>query len=91
MHHGLDPVGVPFQLFEHLFRRPEVGDRVFGQILPLAQIGRLQPVDHDNVAPPLGAQACDDVRADETGPARHYDHASDHRSPFIFSTVFVVE
>ena len=32
MHHGLDPLGMAFQLIEQFFRRPEVGDGGFGEI-----------------------------------------------------------
>ena len=91
MHHGLDRFRVTLQLVEQFLRLPEVGDRVFGDIPPLAQGRRLQPVADDDVAPVLGTQTGDDVGADEARTAGDHDHAPAHVSSFIFPIVFVVE
>ena len=94
-HHGIlgycRLFGVPLELFEQLLRLPEVGDRVFGDILPLAQGGVFQPVADHHVRLVPGAQPRDDVRPDEAGPAGDHDHPPTHLSSFIFSIVFVVE
>ena len=91
MHDRQYVLGVAFQLFEQLLRLPEVGDRVFGDILPLGQVGRLQPVADDDVVAVVGAQPGHNVGADEAGPAGHHDHLTAHAGSFIFSMVRVVE
>ncbi|MDT4876905.1 hypothetical protein FQZ97_1123820 [compost metagenome] len=92
MDHRLDAVGVTLQLLEQLFRRPQVGDGVFGDVLPLGEVGRLQPVADDDVPGAALAQAGDDVGADEARAAGHHNHARRHSgAPVIFSMVLVVE
>ena len=84
-------LGLDKPLIEQFFRLPEVGDGMFGQVLPLAQRGLFQTVADDDVVAVLGAQARDDVGADEARAARHHDHPTRHQSAFIFSIVRVVE
>ncbi|MNT41103.1 hypothetical protein D3C72_1774550 [compost metagenome] len=93
MHHGLDPLGVAFQLLEQLFRRPQVSDRMLGYVLPLGEVGRLQPVADDHVPGVARAQPGHDVGADEARAAGHHDHARGHLATpgVIFSIVLVVE
>ena len=89
----LDAAGVGLQLFEHLFRPPEVGDRMFGEILPLAEVGAFEAItDHDVMLPCL-TKAGDNVGSDEAGAAGDHDHAACHwPSPFAsFWMVAVVE
>ena len=64
------------QPVEHVARRHEVGDRVLGDVAPLAEVGLAQTVADHHVERRVLGQLGDDVGADEAGPAGDEDDAS---------------
>ncbi len=91
MDDGADPFGMAFELEEQFLRMPEVGDGRFGDVAPLAEVGAFQPVADDDIPAILGAQARDDVGADEAGAAGDHDHAAHQpASPRALSVIFAM-